>query len=145
MSNIFHPYPLIAGLKSTIVAVIAILLVMFIRGYMPILPSWIELAIIGVLLLDFIILTLHAYTRTVRLDDAALVYTCGIISQHSTSLPYSKITESSFNQNILERFFAVGTLRVDTPGGTGVAVILTNMRKADVKCILDKINSANKL
>ncbi|MCI0561812.1 MAG: PH domain-containing protein [Nitrososphaera sp.] len=89
-------------------------------------------------------LLVMAQTYTITLGENGITYVIGLFSRKETMIPYSQVTEASYTQGILQRIFGVANLSIDTPGGSNLAIHLTDARYADVKKTLDKIHSLKK-
>jgi membrane protein YdbS with pleckstrin-like domain len=76
----------------------------------------------------------------ISLDEKSMRYTRGILFQHNVILPYAKITEATFAQTPLQRIFKVGTLRVDSAGGSVVAILVHDVNRSDIDLILGELN-----
>jgi uncharacterized membrane protein YdbT with pleckstrin-like domain len=85
-----------------------------------------------------------AQTYTIALGESGITYSVGLFSRKEIVIPYSQVTEASYTQGILQRIFGVANLSVDTPGGSNMAIHLTDVRYADVKKTLDRIHSLKK-
>lgn len=92
----------------------------------------------------FLAITVLAFLRsrfeTISLDDRTISHTSGILSTRKIIVPYDKVTEAKYSQGILHRIFGVGSLRVDSAGGTEIAINVDEVRKADLETILSAIN-----
>jgi membrane protein YdbS with pleckstrin-like domain len=91
-----------------------------------------------------IVMILLAFIRsrfeTVSLDDKTISHTAGILSTKKVIVPYTKVTEAKYSQGILHRVFGVGSLRVDSAGGTEVAINVEEIRTSDLESIITAIN-----
>lgn len=140
MSDSFHPFPIVSALNVLISGII-LSIVMFVL--MLFLGPLIIIAVIiiwAAIIMRIMTLFIMAHYRTLILEKSSVTYQVGIISQHTTSLPYNRISESGYNQSFAERIFGVGTLRIDTAGGTFMAIYIRDMRRPDLEKILKKIN-----
>jgi len=139
MPQSFHPFPIVSALNVLISGII-ISIVMFIL--MLFLGPLIVIAVIliwAAVILRIMTLFIMAQYRILTLENDSITYQVGIISQHTTSLPYSRISESGYNQTFAERLFGVGTLRIDTAGGSFMAIHIKDMRRRDLETIIKKI------
>jgi len=139
MPQSFHPFPIVSALNVLISGII-ISIVMFIL--MLFLGPLIVIAVIliwAAVILRIMTLFIMAQYRILTLENDSITYQVGIISQHTTSLPYSRISESGYNQTFAERLFGVGTLRIDTAGGSFMAIHIKVMRRRDLETIIKKI------
>jgi len=140
MTESFNPVPIVAAVKYIVSAVllsVALFIIGFIIGglaYLLILLMW------AVTLFKIAIAFLRAQYHVLTLEKNTITYTYGIISRNQTVLPYSRVTEASYDQGFLQRIFKVGTLRIDSAGGSRIAVYLPDIRDKDLKRILKKIN-----
>ncbi len=79
--------------------------------------------------------------HTLTLEENSIIYHSGIISTRNVILPYAKITEASYTQGLVQRVFGVGTLKIDTAGGSDVAIYLNDVKYDDLKKILGEVNT----
>lgn len=139
MPHPFHPFPIVSAL-AVFTSGIIISIVMF--ALMLFLGPLIVIAVVIVwatVILRIMTLFIMAKYRILTLEKDGVTYRVGIISQHTTSLPYSRISESGYNQSFAERLFGVGTLRIDTAGGSSMAIHIKDMRHRDLEKIIKKI------
>lgn len=139
----FHPFPLASMIKIAILIVILCVVLIAVRDYAGslFLPLLALLVIIGVLKILYSLLMANGITLS--LDDTAVTYSVGLFSRKEYLIPYSKITESSFSQGILERILGQGTLNIVTPGAV-VDIHLSDVRFKDIQYTLNKIQSVDK-
>jgi uncharacterized membrane protein YdbT with pleckstrin-like domain len=141
MTFSFHPFP-IAGMVKALAATLVLLAAFFlIRDFLG--GEWMPLsAVVGLAGLAVVFMRfLASRFRTISLDEKSVTYSSGIVSSRKITLPYSKITEASFDQNLVQRVFGVGTLNVDTAGGTPIAINVQDVRSGDYKTLMEKLNS----
>jgi len=69
-----------------------------------------------------------------------VTYITGILSRKRVVLPYQRISEASYDQGFVQRIFGVGTLRIDTAGGTTMAISVPDIIYKDLQEILGVIN-----
>ena len=140
MPHKFHPYPIVQVVKLFIFAVLFSLLFIFLSGRF----GDMEYAIVTVIWLLCIFLALRAFIsaqfQTIMLEDATITYLSGVLSRDRVILPYAKITEATFRQSIIQRMFGVGTLFVDSAGGSTVAIYLEDIRSDELEKIVKAIN-----
>ncbi|MFN7991122.1 MAG: PH domain-containing protein [Candidatus Micrarchaeia archaeon] len=144
MNYSFHPSPIVAIVQSVIVAGGVAAAAYLIRDFlgdilMPLIVLMASLCLIKILL-SFI----SSQTYTITLDESSITYTHGILSRKQFVVPFSKVTESSFDQSLVQRFFGLGTLFADTPGGSESAIRLQDARMSDIELTLAKIKAKNK-
>jgi len=140
MERSFNPYPIVAVAKAICMALLFTAALLYLRPAMEdIFPT--ALVIVLLLCVAYVLLAfLMAKFHTITLEGQTIIYRSGILSLRKIVLPYAKITEASYTQGIVQRIFGVGTLRVDTAGGSQVAIYLADVRYSDLKKILDEIN-----
>ncbi|MBD3209983.1 PH domain-containing protein [Candidatus Micrarchaeota archaeon] len=141
----YHPYPVVGAVKMFLLGLI---FSAFILGASPILKALtlpVTALIWIIILLKIITIFIAARYKQVTLKDGSVTYRVGILSHHSTVLPYHKITEASYRQGLVQRGFGVGTLRLDTAGGSRMAIHIADIRKGDLKKTLDVINRKTEL
>lgn len=141
MEHSFNPYPVVGAVKTFLMCAVLALLAFYIRpgisGIFDTLIAAIALVGLTFILLAFLVAKFH----TITLSEQTITYRSGIIVLRKIMLPYSKITEASYTQGLIQRIFGVGTLRVDTAGGSMVAIYLADVRYGDLKKILAEINA----
>ena len=54
-------------------------------------------------------------------------------------MPYVKITEAGYSQGLIQRIFGVGTLTLDTAGGSAVAIYLSDIKRSDIDEVLSEV------
>ena len=140
MPHSFHPFPVVGALKMLIMAsILSLLLLIF-----TVLPAWLFtfllLLIWAVTVLKMLMLIAAARYQEIILDDNTITYISGVISRNRLVLPYPRITEAGYTQGFLQRIFGVGTLKVDTAGGSKMAIYMQDVRYDDLTRILEKIN-----
>lgn len=125
------------------VVIFGIILCALLFYYGSPLGDYLSTAILAVAALSMVMILL-AFIRsrfeTVSLDDKMISHTVGILSTKKVIVPYTKVTEAKYSQGIMHRIFGVGSLRVDSAGGTDVAINVDEVRKADLESILAAIN-----
>jgi putative membrane protein len=139
MSNSFHPHPVLGILKILVLSFIftpILLLGMVLVGDLMVLIVAIFWAIA---ILKMLSIFLESRYHVVTMDEKAITYKMGIISHHNIVLPYMKISEASYSQGLLQRLFGVGTLRLDTAGGSRMAIYVHDVRYDDLKKIVFQV------
>jgi putative membrane protein len=139
MSDSFHPYPVVGILRILAVALIftpILLMGTMVLGNLMVL---IVLLFWAIAILKMLAIFLESRYHVVTMDENSITYKMGIISHHSMVLPYMKISEASFSQGIVQRLFKVGTLRLDTAGGSRMAIYVPDVRYDDLKKIVREV------
>jgi uncharacterized membrane protein YdbT with pleckstrin-like domain len=143
MAYSFHPFPIISMAKAALLAVILSAALFLVRSFFQQYIYAIALVWALAILYSAAISVLCGF-KTITLDDNSITYKSGMLSTKQFILPYSKITEANYSQGLLERILGIGTLSVDTPGGTDTPIRLGGVRYSDIKRTLDRISSKNK-
>ena len=136
----FNPNPVVAAVGYFILALFISIGMYFFKNF---LGNYFLLAVAIIWLIAFIKVVLRyasAKFELISLDEKTMKYTRGILFQHNVILPYVKITEATFAQTPLQRIFGVGTLRVDSAGGSVVAIFVHDVNRSDIDLILGEIN-----
>jgi membrane protein YdbS with pleckstrin-like domain len=136
----FNPNPVVAAVGYFIIAIVLNIALFFFRSFVGnLLP-----AVVGLIWLFTVIKIVMRYTHAkfelVSLDEKSMKYTKGIFFQHNIILPYVKITEATYFQTPLQRLFGVGTLKIDSAGGSTVAIFVYDVNKSDIELILQEVN-----
>jgi membrane protein YdbS with pleckstrin-like domain len=143
MAYTFHPFPVVRAMKTIIVTMILIIMLFFFRQtlselYLPIIAFVVAFGLLSVL-------SAFALARTfnVTLGETAIVYRYGVTVRNEYILPYSKITEARFSQSLLEQFFGLGTLTIDTAGFMDLPLHISEVRLSDIRKAIDAIDASN--
>jgi uncharacterized membrane protein YdbT with pleckstrin-like domain len=144
MEYSYHPYPIAAVIKSLFFVGILLALVFLARDlagdlFLPLVALVLAL---GLLKISSHYLTSRLYTVTLK--DESIAYQYGIIARKQYIIPYSKITEASYSQSIIQRILGTGDISIDTPGGVAMAVHLNDVRYSDIKKTLDLVHEKAK-
>ena len=136
----FRPFSLISILKVIFLALALIVVLFYLKDFLDslVFPIFGLILVISILKISYMYVEDHCHSITIQ--DGGLKYCKGILSKKQTFLPSTKITESSSTQSLFERIFGFGTLKVDTPGGSDLAVEMHNMKYSDIKTILDYVD-----
>jgi len=137
----FHPHPIVAILKIFLTMVA---LSFFVFNFRSMLGSIYLLLIIvfWIIALFFMLMSfVSSRTHTITLDENTISYRSGVLATRNVVLSYGKITEASYFQGPIQRIFGVGTLNVDTAGGSDIAIRVNDIRHSDVKQLLGNINA----
>ncbi|MEW6748522.1 MAG: PH domain-containing protein [Candidatus Micrarchaeota archaeon] len=141
MARSFHPYPIVGVTKSAIIAVLLSALVFVLRDLLKDLMLPLLGAVIGLSLLMIIFAFIAARFHTLTISDTSISYHTGVISTRNIVLPYAKITEASYTQGLIQRLFGVGTLNLDTAGGSAVAIHITDIKRSDIEDVLTEVRT----
>jgi len=77
-------------------------------------------------------------------DDSIFVQT-GILNIKQKRIPYTHITNSTFEQTFVERILGIGILKIDTAGTGAVEIIFDDIRKKEADGVLEIIIKKTKL
>ena len=138
MAYSYHPFPIIAMAKAALAAAALSVIMYLVRGFLSQFAYAIALAWLLAILYCAAKSVLSGFS-TITLDDGSLTYKTGILSTTQSVLPYSRITEANYSQTLSERLFGIGTLKLDTQGGTGTQIRLRGVRLSDIKSTLDRV------
>ncbi|MFH1447935.1 MAG: PH domain-containing protein [Candidatus Micrarchaeota archaeon] len=76
----------------------------------------------------------------------------GIINRTTRSIPIANIDNLTINRTLSDRFIGIGTISIDTPGGTGYELVLkyveiNSLRKAvrDIKAAMKRYHNKTKV
>jgi putative membrane protein len=139
MAHSFHPHPIVGATKILIMTILLSALVIVMRDVLEriLFPLIAALWVIGIIFIAVAFVTSRFQTLT--LEENGMLYQSGIISTRRILLSYAKITETTYTQGLVQRLFGVGTLFVDTAGGSNVAVRMNDVKHAELQKILHEI------
>lgn len=140
MAHSFHPFPAVRMAQVLISWVVLTGLLVYYGSTLGQLQLPV-IGVVGILSLIFLVLVfLRSRFETVTLEDKAISHTVGLLSTKKVVVPYSHITETKYSQSIMHRILGVGSLRVDSAGGSDVAINVEEVRKKDLDSILAAIS-----
>ncbi len=98
-----------------------------------------------ILLIVYVLGILKALLEYVNLkykvEEQSLSFRSGLLSVSTTNIPYSKITNVSFDQSFLERIFSVGDVNIDEEdSGVGLAGVDSKIGDIILDAIAKKSN-----
>jgi len=139
MAHSFHPHPIVGATKIFLMTVFLTIFVLLVRDLLEriLIPLIAALWFIG--LIFVLVAFIASRFQTLTLEENGMLYQSGIISTRRILLQYAKITETTYTQGIVQRIFGVGTLYVDTAGGSNVAIRMNDVRHSELKKILGEI------
>src|SRR4030095_5861356 len=132
MAYSYHPYPIAEILRVAIFTALLVAVLFAARQYAG---NYFYILLVLILAIGFVRISsayISSTIYTVTLTDESIIYTYGVFSRKETSLAYSKITESSFTQSVIQRILGTGNIYIDTPGGSDVALRLAEVRYSDI-------------
>ncbi len=142
MEEIITPKPYTAIIKTTLIVLLIIAAsIVFLNKIISnemLLYGNIGIAILGIIYC-FIKYIAMKFER-ITIMDSGIRYTRGILSKKEYIFPYSKISETSFHQSFFERIVGCGTIKVDTPGGSEMAMVVREIAASDGRKVLEKVN-----
>ncbi len=139
MEHSFNPNPIIRMMKIFALAIIFSAGAFYFRTYIEgILYSLIYLVWI-IAAVYMILIYSGSRFEVVTLGETSVKHTIGLLSQRNTVLPYAKITEKRYDQTLLERLVGLGTMHLDTAGGSAVAVHMLDVKKSDFKKVMEAV------
>lgn len=141
MARSFHPYPIVGVTKSVIIALFLGAVIFVLQGFLGLLAIPLFLAVAGISLLMIILAFTAARFHTLTIEESSISYQTGVLSTHSVVLPYPKITEASFTQGLIQRIFGVGTLNLDTAGGSVVAIHISDIKRSDIEEVMKEVKT----
>jgi len=139
MARSFNPYPVVRVIKIFISVVILSLLLYAVQGYIERIWTILLLAVWLLGIASGMIAIISAKFHTITLDESSMVYQSGILSTRRVVIPYAKVTEASYTQDLIQRIFGIGTLNVDTAGGSNVAIHVLDIKHSHLILILEDI------
>ncbi len=139
MAHSFHPHPIVGATKIFLMTVFLTVFVLLVRDLLEriLLPLIAALWLIGIVFV--LVAFIASRFQTLTLEENGMLYQSGVISTRRILLQYAKITETTYTQGIVQRIFGVGTLYVDTAGGSNVAIRMNDVRHSELKKILGEI------
>ncbi|MBU1166028.1 PH domain-containing protein [Candidatus Micrarchaeota archaeon] len=141
MKYSFHPNPVVGMTKIFILAIILTLIVYTYREILKnVAITFLEIIwIISLIYIATIFIMSRFYSIT--LDEKSVTYKRGIFWTKEIMLPYHRITEATYIQGIVQRILRVGTLIVDTAGGSHMAIHVEDIKSSDLKMIIGEIKT----
>ncbi|MFH0738175.1 MAG: PH domain-containing protein [Candidatus Micrarchaeota archaeon] len=139
MARSFHPYPIVGATKSVLIGMLITAVLFIVRNLLG--DYFLHAAIIvWFICLLFVTLSFAAVRfHTLTLDETSLSYHSGILSTRNIVLPYSRITEASYTQGLVQRVFGVGSMNLDTAGGAEMAVHVHDIKYSDIKDVMGEV------
>ncbi len=138
----FNPNPIVGVFRILFLAILLSLIAFTFKDMI----DRIFLPLVGITWLVAIIYIAILYARAkfevITLDENSIKYTRGVLAQHSVVLSYSKITESTSTQTLVQRIIGVGNLHLDSAGGSMMAIHMHDVKKADIDRTME--NARNK-
>lgn len=141
MAHSFHPHPVVGATKIFLMSVFLSIFIFLVRELLERIMVPLLIAIWAVGLIFIAVAFIAARFQTLTLEENSMLYQSGIISTRRILLPYAKITETSFTQGLVQRLFGVGTLHVDTAGGSTIAIRMNDVRHEELQRILKEIKA----
>ncbi len=123
MHTRFHPSPL-----PIVIRVLSGVIILSIIFYL-LSPVFGDFSVTIVLFFSAIglITILGAWTdcrfKTLELDDANITFTVGILSTKTAVVPFARLTNVIVTRSFLERILGLGSIIIDTPGGSNIPEI----------------------
>lgn len=142
MEEIITPKPYTAIIKTALIVLIVVAASIFFLNKI-ISSEMLLYGNVGIIALGIgycIIKYIAMKFEKITIMDNGIRYTRGILSKKEYIFPYSKISETSFHQSFFERIVGCGTIKVDTPGGSEMAMVVREIAKVDGRKVLEKVN-----
>ncbi len=140
MAYSFNPNPILGGSRIIILSVILTVAAFFLQPYI----ERIFIPLVGLLWLIAILYVALIYAaakfEVITLSETSVTHTKGVLSRRNVVLPYVKVTEATYSQTLMQRIFGVGTLHLDSAGGSMVAINVANIKKRDIDMIIADVN-----
>ncbi len=76
------------------------------------------------------VLELLVFTTTLILSHTGVAHETGVLSKHRTALHYSKISDVTVDQSVVQRLLGIGNLDVNTAGSEKKEISFKNIQKA---------------
>jgi uncharacterized membrane protein YdbT with pleckstrin-like domain len=143
MAKVIHPTPVVRIAKSLLVAVLLSAMLYFMRDYLGNAMGWALAAVWALALLSGLLAFVSTTFTTLEIGDSDLVLKRGILAVKTVLVPYNRVTDTRYNQSIVERLFGVGTLEVETASESGVAIRIAAVRYEDVKGIMQNVTGSS--
>jgi len=140
MADSFHPWPVVRVVSVMFSAAVLCVGIFIYRDTFRDLAIPAIAAVALVSLISCLLAFVRSRFETVSLDDKTISHTTGILTTKKVIVPYDKVTEAKYSQGILHRIMGVGSLRVDSAGGDGIAISMDGVRTPDLERIIGAIN-----
>ena len=131
--------PTLKFINAAYIAVIVLILAAFVlqHYYEPKWPLWLPL-VLAVLFLWIISRHLKRMSRRLTISVERLVYEEGLLGKSTRTIPLAKVQDVRVDQSLLDRLFGVGSVSMETAGGSSRLVMRPNDRPHQ---IADEINT----
>lgn len=134
-----RPYPIITITRVVLIALLFSAILFLAREWFLGIFGQLLGAIWLVAVIYASVAFIHSRFKTLSVEGQTLTYRSGILSSKSIVVPFSKITERAYDQKLLERVFGIGTLKLDSMGGS--TIVVENIRYPEMKAILAAIDA----
>jgi uncharacterized membrane protein YdbT with pleckstrin-like domain len=143
MVKVIHPNPVVKIAKALLVAVLLTVALYVLRDYTRDVFGWALAIIWGIALLSCLLAFISTMFVTLEISENDLVFKKGILAVKTVLVPYNRVSDTRYNQSIVERLFGVGTLEVETASESGVAIRIPAVRYDDVKGIMQSVTGSS--
>ncbi len=143
MVKVIHPNPVVKIAKALLVAVLLTVALYVLRDYTHDAFGWALALIWGIALLSCLLAFISTMFVTLEISENDLVFKKGILAVKTVLVPYNRVSDTRYNQSIVERLFGVGTLEVETASESGVAIRIPAVRYDDVKGIMQSVTGSS--
>ncbi len=92
---------------------------------------WMLVAFILVVAVIVIYAELRRHHNFLVITNLRVMHLSGIFTEHVIDVVMNKITDTSFSQNLIENIFNYGTITVNTPGTSGIEIVMRGVLYPD--------------
>ena len=109
--------------------------------WLPVIPFAVAV-LAAVIISAFALLTTYSYKYTIGEEE--LVSEQGIINRTTRSVPIANIDNITVERPLSNILLGVGTICIDTPGGTGYELVLRHVEVGELRQMIDELKSRMK-
>ncbi len=140
MVKVIHPTPVVKVAKAILLAVLLTIVLYAMRDYVQGIFVQVLAIIWGLAILACLAAFVSVMFTTLEIGDDDLVFKKGLLAVKTVLVPYDKVTNTRYNQSLVDRLFGVGRLDVETAGQ--LAFMIPSVRYDDVKGIMQSVTGS---
>ena len=138
MQKLINPNPIVAQLKSVLLAIILTGVVYYFRGTLQDLTIQAMILVWGLTILECAGFFVMSRFVSLEVRDSDMLVKKGMLNVSTSIVPYRNITDARYSQALVERLFGLGTLEIDTAGSQDT-IRIYSIRSSDADEILQNL------